>query len=404
MRLLIADKLEHEPLAELEILGVDVVHDPALSADDLPGAIEDVDILVVRSTQVTAEAIEAARSLSLIIRAGAGVDNIDVQAASRRGVYVANCPGRNGAAVAELAFTLLLALDRRLVEATTTLREGRWDKASFHSRGIYGRRLGIAGLGAIGKLVAKLGQAFGMDVYAWSRSLSHARSERLGVKRCGSLRELASSVDVLSLHLPLTPATDAVVNREILEALPDGATLLNTARAELIDEAALVAVAPGKRLRVGIDVCRDEPGDPTDTFRSPILSLGGGALVYATPHIGASTEQAQRSVAAHVCRIVRAFLTEEELPNVVNVCRNTPARYALVLRMRDEVGALANVLNVLKLHGFNIEEITNTVFEGASAACTKMRLSGRPSEACLSDIRAFEEVLHVDVVALPNLA
>jgi D-3-phosphoglycerate dehydrogenase len=211
-------------------------------------------------------------------------------------------------------------------------------------------------------------------------------------------------VDVLSLHLPATPTTVKIVSREILEAMPDGATLINTARSELVDEEALSALAPAKGLRVGLDVCNDEPAAGSASFSSPLMSLAGGALVYGTPHIGASTEQAQRSVATHVARIVRAFLTEEEVPNVVNVCRNTPARYALVLRMRDEVGALANVLNVLKLHGFNIEEITNTVFEGASAACTKMRLSGRPSEECLHDIRAFDEVLHVDVVALPNLA
>jgi D-3-phosphoglycerate dehydrogenase len=195
------------------------------------------------------------------------------------------------------------------------------------------------------------------------------------------------------------------VNREVLEALPDGGVFINTARAELVDEDALAEIAAEKSLRLGLDVFADEPRVGKAAFRSKLLgALGDDAVVYGTPHIGASTEQAQVAVATDVARIVRAFLTEEEVPNVVNVCRNTPARYALVLRSRDEVGVLANVLNVIKRHGLNIEEIVNTVFDGAQAACTKLRLTGRPGEDCLSEIRAFDEVFHVDVVALPNLA
>ena len=128
------------------------------------------------------------------------------------------------------------------------------------------------------------------------------------------------------------------------------------------------------------------------------------ATVYGTSHIGASTHQAQEAIASEVCRIVRCFLTSEVVPNVVNICSNTPARFALILRALDEVGVLANVLGVMKRHGLNVEECTNTVFEGARAACTKLRISGRPSEACLTEIRAFDEVFHVDVIALPNLA
>ena len=126
--------------------------------------------------------------------------------------------------------------------------------------------------------------------------------------------------------------------------------------------------------------------------------------MYATPHVGASTEQAQRAIALETARIVRAFLTEEDVPNVVNICATSPARYAVVLRMLDKVGVLANTLSVLKRHGINIEEISNTVFEGAIATCTKLRVSGRPSDACVKEIGAFAEVLHVDVVPLPNLA
>jgi D-3-phosphoglycerate dehydrogenase len=415
MRMLVVDKLHLEPLEELEVLGVQIVARPDVAPDDLPKLLRelDADILVVRSTRVTAAMIEAAPGLSLIVRAGAGVNTIDVEAASRRGVYVANCPGRNAAAVAELTMAFLLALDRRLVDATLALREGRWEKASFQDAGgIYGKTLGVAGVGAIGRLVIERARGFGMQVCAWSRSLSAARAAKLRVDACASLEALAKKSDALTIHLPLTPQTARVVNRRVLEALPDGAIFINTARAEVVDYAALAEVAPKKGLRLGLDVFPDEPKGGSAAFVSP-LALGGvgsteaqkkGALTYATPHIGASTEQAQRATATEVSRIVRAFLTEEEVPNVVNVCRNTPARYALVLRARDQVGVLANALSVIKRHGLNIEEISNTIFEGAEAACTKLRLSGRPSENCLREIRAFEEVLHVDVVPLPNLA
>ncbi|MBM4377280.1 MAG: D-3-phosphoglycerate dehydrogenase [Deltaproteobacteria bacterium] len=402
MRILIADKLSTKPLEELEVLGLKIDYRPDLDADALPAALADVNILVVRSTKVSRQSIEAASALNLIVRAGAGVNTIDVDAASDRGIYVSNCPGKNAAAVAELVLGLVLALDRRIVDATIALREGRWAKSEFsEARGLYGRRLGVAGFGAIGRLVTERAQSFGMKVHAWSRSLGAGRARELGIERCDSLVELAAHSDVLSLHLPLTGATRGVVNRGVLEALPDGAILVNAARAEVLDYGALAEVAPKKRLRLGLDVFDDEPAGGKASYRPRIFDAG---LVYGTPHIGASTEEAQASIAAEVARIVRCFLTEEELPHVVNICRTTPARYCLVLRARDRVGVLANVASVIKRHGLNIEEVHNTIFQGAVAACTKLRLSGRPGEGCLQEIRAFEEVLHVDVIPLPNLA
>jgi D-3-phosphoglycerate dehydrogenase len=402
MRLLVADKLEMQPLEELRMLGVHIVDRPGLGPEELPAALDGVNILVVRSKRVSAEAIRAGTALNLVVRAGAGVNTIDVGAASARGIYVANCPGQNGAAVAELTMALVLALDRGLCDATALLREGRWDKARFaNARGLLGRRFGIAGLGHIGQLVAERARAFGMEVRAWSRSLTPQRASRLGVTRAASLIDLARTSDVLSLHLPLNDQTQRIVDRTVLEALPDGAIFVNAARAGIVDYEALAEATARKGLRVGLDVFDGEPKAPTGAIAAPILRAG---VVYGTPHIGASTEQAQHAIATEVCRIVRAFLTEEEVPNVVNVCRTTPARYTLVLRMLDKVGVLANVLNVLKLHGLNVEECHNTVFEGAAATCTKLRLAGRPDAACLAEISAFEEVLHVDVVPLPNLA
>ena len=402
MRLLIADKMDTQALDELKVLGVEIVYKPELTKDSLPAALDGIGILVVRSTQVTAKAVEAGRHLNLIVRAGAGVNTIDVAAASARGIYVANCPGKNAIAVAELAMGMVLALDRRIVDATADLRAGKWEKAKYSvADGLLGKRIGIAGLGAIGREVLDRARGFGLEAHAWSRSLSPNKAAKLGVGYARTLEELAGMSDILTVHLPLTPQTRGVISRNVLSALPDNAVLVNTARAEVLDYAALEELIPKKNLRVGLDVFPDEPDKGSAPFASSLLSKG---LVYATPHIGASTEQSQRAIAVETARIIRAFLTEEDVPNVVNICATSPARYAVVLRMLDKVGVLANTLSVLKRHGINIEEISNTVFEGAIATCTKLRVSGRPSDACVKEIGAFEEVLHVDVVPLPNLA
>jgi D-3-phosphoglycerate dehydrogenase / 2-oxoglutarate reductase len=207
------------------------------------------------------------------------------------------------------------------------------------------------------------------------------------------------------VHLPLTPQTRGIVSRGVLSALPDGAIFINCSRADVVDMDAFVDLAVKKGLRVGVDVFPDEPRDsPSAITSASVKAVLASPKLVATPHIGASTRQAQRAVAEDVARIVRCFLTEENVPNVVNVCVASPARYVLVIRQLDKVGALSNTLSVLKRHAINIEEISNTVFDGARATCTKLRVSGRPSEACLNEIGAFEEVLHVDVVPMPNRA
>lgn len=402
MRVLLADPMDDLVKEELRMMGLEVVDRPDLTKATLATALEGVGILVVRSTPVTAEAINAAPQLNLIVRAGVSVSNIDVAAASSRGIYVAHCPGKNAAAVAELVMGLVIALDRRIVDATVELRAARFRKAEYQrARGLQGSRIGIVGLGHVGREVATRAKAFGLEPVAWSRGLSASRAQKLGVAHAGSLEELASKSHILSLHLPLTAQTRGLVGRSVLEKLPDGAFVINTSRAGVLDYEALADLVPKKGLRVGLDVYPAEPDDPSGAFDASLFAAG---YVYGTPHVAAATTQAQRAIAMETLRIIRSFLTEETVPNVINMCATSPARFAVVLRMEDKVGALANTLNVLKRHGINIEEISNTVFEGARATCTKLRVSARPSERCLGEIRAFEEVLHVDVVALPNLA
>jgi D-3-phosphoglycerate dehydrogenase len=377
-------------------LGVEVEQRVGLTPPQLMEAVAEVGILVVRSTRVDAELLQVATRLNLIVRAGSGINTIDVAAASRRGVYVANCPAKNAIAVAELAFGLILALERRIPDAVSALRDGAWKKREFSkARGLFGQSIGIAGLGAVGLEVLARARSFGLMAHAWSRSLLPQKAQEFGVVYASSLEQLAARVDILSLHLPLNDATRRLVGRDVLEAMRDGAMLINTARPEIVDEAALAEFVPKKHLRVGIDVLEGEP-ENDGRVTSPLLGIPG---IYATPHIGASTEQAQNAVAHETVRIVRCFLTDGLVPNVVNVPAGIPGAHQLIVRHLDRVGVLADVLGVIKRHALNVQDLTNTVFTGAGAACAKIRFTERPSDTCVTEIRSLADVLHVDRLA-----
>jgi len=406
MRLLIVDKLHPRAIEELRTLPVEVLYDPETTKESLEAKIAGVGILIVRSTEVTAEAIDKAKQLHLIVRAGAEFSTIDTKAASRRGIYVSNCPGKNAAAVAELVFGLLLSIDRRIPDAVASLRAGKWERTRYGgAEGVHGKTIGIAGLGAVGREVASRARGFGLHPIAWSRSLSAGKASELGIGYASSLEELASKSQILTLHLPITERTKHIIGPKVLGALPPRAILINTARADLIDYAALKDSVAKQKLRVGLDVFPDEPKG-SKTYASDLFGVAepGAGFVYGTPHIAASTDQAQLAIATETVRIIRSFLLEGNVPNVVNVSSSTMARFQVVIRMVDKVGTFANVLNVIKRHGINVEEVTNTIFEGGGASCAKLRVVSRPSEACLAEITAFEEVLHVDMVPLPNLA
>jgi D-3-phosphoglycerate dehydrogenase len=407
MKLLVADRFETHALEELRHLGVEVVYDPECTAETLPRKLAGVGILIVGQTEVRAAAIEAGRSLHLIVKAGAGTAGIDLLTASARGIYVANCAGKEAVAVAELVMGLVCALDRRIPEAVIGLRDGRWERGELaKADGLHGRTLGLVGFGAVGREVAARGRAFGMHVVALSRTLTPQKAGDHHVGFARSLEELASRSHVLSLHVPLTDRTRGIISKSILAALPERAILINTARPELVDQEALLDAVANRGLRVGLDVFAGEPGEPSAAFESPLFKAvrSAGGLVYGTPHIGASTAQAEHAIAAETVRIVRSFVQTGEVPSCVNVSAISPARYLMVVRSLDKVGVLANVLGVVKRHGLNIEEVSSTIFDGAIAACTKFRVTGRPGEACIAEIKAFEEVFHVDVVALPNRA
>ena len=398
MRILIADKFPAKSLDAFRALGLDVDYKPELDAQSLAGAVGGASILVVRSTEVRADVFERGASLNLVVRAGAGTNTIDRKAASARGVYVANCPGKNSIAVAELVFALVLAIDRRVVENVGDLRAGKWNKKEYgKANGLFGSTMGVAGLGSIGREVALRARAFGMEVVGWSRSLAAERAKELGLERAATIAELAGRCDVLSLHLPLSNDTRGLVGDEVLARMRPGAILINTARGELVDAAALRRAVSERGLRVGLDVYHQEPAGGAGAFADPIAQLPG---VYGTHHIGASTEQAQQAIADETVRIVQSFLSAGLVPNSVNIAARSPARWQLIVRHLDRVGVLAHVLNVLKRHEINVEEMENTIFDGAVAACCKIKVDSRPAPEVIAEIRSPEEIIHIDLIEL----
>jgi D-3-phosphoglycerate dehydrogenase len=400
MHVLIADKFEQSGRDGLQAIGCEVSFQPDLKDDALVAAIakEKPDVLVVRGTKVT-EPMLAAGPLKLIVRAGAGYNTIDVAAASRRGIYVSNCPGRNSIAVAELAFALILALDRRIADNVISLRAGEWNKKEFSkARGLFGRTLGLVGLGSIAKEMIPRARAFGMSVVAWSRSLTIEKADALGVDRMETPLDVARAADIVSVHVALKPDTRMLIGADFFPAMRDGAYFINTSRGEVVDQGALVTAIHSKGIRAGLDVFAIEPTSSVAEFTDPIAQE---TAVYGTHHIGASTDQAQEAIAAETVRIIRSFKETGQVPNVVNLAQRTPATHRLVVRHRDRPGVLAQVLEAIKAEQINVQEMENIVFEGAEAAVARINLDRAPSRETLDRLRAGnEDIIELDLLTL----
>jgi D-3-phosphoglycerate dehydrogenase len=401
MRILFADKLPDRTLHDLEAHGHECTMDAGLGADDLAGRIAGYDVLVVRSTKVPREVFEAADRLALVIRAGAGTNTIDIDAAADRAVFVSNVPGRNAAAVAELTMGLLLAVDRRIADNVSDARDGTWDKKGYgRADGLLGSTMGILGLGSIGMLVAERAAAFGIRVHSVQRqgrsAAAATRAEELGITMWDSVEELIGACDIVSLHLPSTSQTKHLVDEAFLARMKDGAILLNTSRGDLVDEAALVKALDDGHVRAGLDVFADEPGSGQADWDSSLAKHPG---VVATHHIGASTSQAQRAIAQGVTEIVDAF-TAGEARDCVNLDPDRLGSIALTIRHLDRVGVLAQVLDVLSTAHLNVQHMVNRVFRGGEAAVAFIDVEGQPSEELMEALRAIPHVLGVSAVTL----
>ncbi len=406
MKVLIADKFEKSGLDGLKAAGCEVIFQPDANGDSLVAAIKDsgAPVLVVRSTKVTESMLDAG-VLSLIVRAGAGVNTIDVAGASNRGIYVSNCPGKNSVAVAELTMGLILSVDRRIPDNVTELRAGKWNKREFSkARGLFGQTLGLIGFGHIGQEVATRARAFGMPVLVWSRRFSDDPAARVAAEQASGIRvvataaELVAKSDILSVHLALTKETRHFVNAELLSHARQGAYFINTARGEVVDYAALEAAGKDKGLRIGLDVFANEPADASAPFSDSLVAQPN---VYGTHHIGASTDQAQEAIAAETVRIITTFKDTGRVPNVVNLAKLTPATHMLVVRHRDKPGVLAHVFEYLRVAHLNVQETENIIFDGAQAAVARINIDGAPSPRALDAMQAGNaDILDLQLVKL----
>jgi D-3-phosphoglycerate dehydrogenase len=416
MKVLVADAFEKSGLVALQDAGCEVVYQPELKDDPLTDAIRatGADVLIVRSTRVSSAMLDAGR-LALVVRAGAGYNTIDVAAASTRGIYVSNCPGKNAIAVAELTLALILSLDRRVPDNVVDLRAGKWNKKEYaKARGLYGQTLGVLGIGSIGREVIKRAAGFGLHIVVWSRRFdgqdrSMSEQEARELDLIDALRQVpielaptpaavAERADIFSVHLAASAETRGIVNASLLSRLKPGAAFINTARGDVVDQKALAAAVRERGLRAGLDVYADEPATATASF---VVDLAQLPAVYGTHHIGASTDQAQEAIAAETVRIVRTFKETGKVPNVVNLAKRTPATHMLVVRHRDRPGVLAHVFDHLREANLNVQETENIVFDGAQAAVARINLDGAPAPALCDKIKSgHADVLDLQVVKL----
>src|SRR5262245_15361549 len=400
MKVLIADKFEQSGVDGLNEIGCEVIYNADLKDDALVEAIRETqaDVLVVRSTKVTKAMLEAG-SLSLVVRAGAGFNTIDVKAASARGIYVSNCPGKNSIAVAELAFGLILALDRRIADNVIELRDGKWNKKEYSKgRGLYGRTLGLIGLGQIGREMIPRAKAFGMNVIGRTRRLGPETAAEMGIAFRQTIIETAHESDILSVHLALTPDTRGVINADVFDVMKPGTYFINASRAEIADQTALINAIKHKGIRAGLDVFANEPAAPAGELNDEIVSLPN---VYGTPHIGASTDQAQESIAAETVRIIREYKQSGKVPNVVNLIDRTPATHLLIARHKDRPGVLAHVLNEIKAANLNVQQMENIVFDEEEAAIARIELDGALNPETLDRISSGNtNIIEINLIEL----
>lgn len=394
MKVLIADKFPELYIQRLKDSDIDVIYNPKLGENDLPEAVKDVDCIVVRSTVVNAKTIEASNQLNLIVRAGAGVNNIDIKAANRKGIYVSNCPGKNSIAVAELAIGLMVALDRRIAHNVADFKAGKWNKAEYSkAEGLYGKTLAIVGYGNIGKEVAKRAQAFGLNIYAKDIT----RIEGYGAKDFSEFDQILPIADIVSIHLPATSQTKGLFNDAMFKLMKPGAILINTSRQDVIDEEALIKAVKEKKLKVGLDVFKGEPEGKDGTVSSKLQELDN---VYITHHIGASTEQAQNAVAEETVNIILHYIQSGVIDHWVNRAKITDAHYQLVVKHYDKPGVLASILDVLRQGNINIEEVENIIFDGGLVACCTLKLQTSATGDMLEAIRNNPNVISYSHVSL----
>lgn len=394
LKVLVADKFPEKYIQQMKDLELEVIYEPKLGEKDLVAAASEVDILVVRSTIVNEETINSSKNLNLILRAGSGVNNINIQAANKKGIYVANCPGMNAVAVAELAFGLMLSLDRFIPDNVIDFRSGKWNKDKYSKgQGLKGKTLGIIGVGAIGKEVAKRAHAFEMNVYGKDIS----RIEGVQIKDFSEMDQLLPLCDIITIHLPATPETKGLFNKKMFSYMKNGALLINTSRQDVIVEDDLLEAIKEKNIRFACDVFKGEPEGKSGEVKSHFQD---NPNIYVTHHIGASTQQAQDAVAEETVNIIKHYIHSGIIDHWVNRAKITDAHYQLVVKHFDKPGVLAGVLDLLRAGDINVEEIENVIFDGGIAASCTMKLRNGATADMLKKMSENPDVLSVSHVEI----
>jgi len=373
-KVLIADSISQRGIDELSRdEELDVAIKTGLSEQELIGIIPPFGGLIVRSqTRVTADILNAAAKLRVVGRAGVGVDNVDVEAATRRGVVVLNAPGGNTISTAEHAFSLLLAVARKISQADANIRSKNWDKKNFEGVELYNKTLGVIGMGRIGSELSRRAIAFGMRVVAYDPYLSATRARSLQVELVDELDDLLASADFISLHTPLTAETRHILDAARLQKTKRGVRIINCARGGLIDETALVqALADGHVAGAALDVFEIEPLPPDSPLRSaPNLVL--------TPHLGASTAEAQESVGIEIAQSIREVLLEGTIRNAVNMPNLDAKTLAIIgphLRFGEKLGKFLSQIAPKRADSLNVN-YSGKVNEVDTSAITRAVLKG----------------------------
>ncbi|QJA05403.1 phosphoglycerate dehydrogenase [Thermosulfurimonas marina] len=382
MKVLVTDPLLPEGLEILKKAGLEVEERVGLSPEELKEAIREADGIIIRSgTKLTAEIIEAAERLKVIARAGTGLDNVDLEAASRRGIVVMNCPGGNTNSAAEHTLALMFAMARNVPQAMASLKAGRWERKKFLGRELMGKTLGIIGLGRIGSVVAERAQGLKMKVIAYDPYVTPERASEMGVELV-SLDELYARSDIITVHVPLMKETYHLLNAESFAKMKDGVLVINCARGGIVDERALYeAMKSGKVAGAALDVFEKEPPDPDH----PLFSLEN---FVCTPHLGASTLEAQKNVAVAAASQVVDFLVHGVVRNAVNM----PSVSAEALKVLKPYLVLAEKLGAMQaqLAEGPITEVS-IVYQGEvsrldTAPLTMALLKGLLSRALREDV------------------
>ena len=352
MKILVSDSLSKQGVEILQKAGFTVDVKTKLSKEELLKEITSYDGLVVRSgTKVTADVINAAKNLKVIGRAGSGLDNVDTQAATRRGIVVMNTPGGNTVTTAEHTMAMIFAMTRRIPQATTSMKAGKWEKERFMGVELYNKTLGIVGIGQIGGYLAKLAQGISMNVIAYDPYLAEERARKMGVEVV-DLADLFRRADIISVHTPLTPETKSLINAAAITQMKPGVMIVNCARGGIIEETDLAAALASKRVAAAaFDVFEEEPVNP----RHPLLALDN---FIATPHIGASTTEAQENVAIGIAEQIVDYFTKGIARGAVNIPSVPPELLPHLqpyITLAEKIGLLQAQLYEGGLEGVTVE-------------------------------------------------